>query len=234
VPTTPDTCGGTCTATKAVGAACDDEVECADDGGTASCVVTAQNPAKHCVITEWRAGGAGAACGAIDTDGDERALGYCTPGLFCKLTLGQTTGTCALPLTVGASCNPSVDSCVTGSLCSGAPGAQTCHEYTVVDHVGGACDEASLIICNPLDRLECVGSVCTTVGEGSVGATCRAGAPTDCDDGLYCEEGGLAGDTCATLVVNGQACTVDSSCASKYCDDVTDPSTPVCAVPQCN
>lgn len=228
-------CGGTCKATVSVGAACNSSNHCANDaGGTMECTTTAQNATAHCVLTHYVSADAGEACGDTDVDGDDREFTSCSAGLFCRLAAGLQTGTCTVPLAVGAACVQDVDACEGDAVCVGAPGAQTCRAITVMTHVGDACDEPALITCNPLNRLQCVSNVCALVGAGTLGQACRPTMTTDCNAGLYCLEGGLQADSCQNLLPNGTLCpNGDVSCESGYCDDQTTPASPVCAVAAC-
>lgn len=230
-------CSGTCVATLGVGAACSSSNECSDDlGGVMDCDSTIQNPTDHCVITRWSTAAPGAACGDLDVDGDERSSAYCTGGTYCKLSAGLQTGNCTYPIAAGATCAPNQDACAGDAMCTGVAGPPTCHAVTVVNQVNAGCNDAALIMCNPLDRLICRSLVCEVIGDGTVGAECRGDFASDCNDGFYCSNGtGGAIDTCQAKLTNGTPCSDDgdSSCASGYCDYLA-PLTPSCAPEPCS
>lgn len=237
--TTPSACGGTCVALAGVGAACSTSRDCVHDrGGVTACRTTPENPTTHCVLTRWVEAPAGSACGETDADGDQRTSTYCTPDAYCQMADGETTGTCAFPLALGAACDVSRDACVRDAGCVADFGTttSTCRSITVVNTANAPCDSSALVLCNPLDRLVCTTGVCVPIGAGTNGATCRSTFAIDCNDGLYCHNAGLGGtSTCLPRVADGGACvgTEDVACLSGYCDDVTVPATPVCATLQC-
>lgn len=232
-------CPGTCKAAPTLGEACSMTNPCSDryPGADLQCMATVGNPTEHCVAVTATTVGAGGSCGDVDAVGDEQVQAACEPGLYCKMALGASTGTCALPIPLGQTCVPTSDVCVENSVCklSGAAGFR-CEAFTVATTTNVTCDEANGQFCDPLSRLECAGGTCELVGSGAANQPCRQGFPTDCNEGLYCDTNGVD-PICLPLIADGLACdpTVSEACVTGYCDDVTNPAMPVCGVaPLCD
>lgn len=218
---------GTCMARVAVGAACDSDVQCQRAGldWGAICATSGTGPG-HCVevrVTQNVA--AGGVCGRVSEDGNVRTVGVCAAGLYCTERRYDAAGTCARPVPVGTACESANVPCVGDAFCAPDASGRSCQAVTVRTRVGETCDEAMLVFCNSLDRLECVSGTCQSTGDGTVGSMCRRrDFSVPCNAGLYCDSTTMQ---CTATKPDGATCSSDSECTTGTCNGTT------CGPPMC-
>jgi hypothetical protein len=207
------TCGGTCRARVARGETCQFDGDCSQEEGPSACSWNR----RVCVAIERETDRElGQPCGKSD-----EATGYfertCKRGLLC--VYGEEGGTCASPLSEGASCSGAESRCAAGTICQPGSAGATCQPLTLVRTVGASCNHdpstGPLVLCSPIDQLGCDQGKCRKWGDGSAGQYCSTDFETNfaCNRGLYC-----ADDTCQSPKAEGQPCARNEECSSGWCN----------------
>ncbi|HEY3449284.1 MAG TPA: hypothetical protein VGK67_23210 [Myxococcales bacterium] len=215
----PAACRGALAGQVSIGSACYADSECSGEG--VICDLIATCPGR--CAARIGAGGSCAASGAVCAFGATCAAGVCVAdantgqacgqdlpackyGLVCLAqTSPATTGTCE-PESPNGACVTS-STCLPTFACAGPDGSSQCAPAKAE---GQACTEGHFE-CAVLTS--CVAGKCQAFP--SLGGACD---PTGArGEGSDCLQGTCSGGRCVALLGKGQACQLDSACASGVC-----------------
>lgn len=219
-----NSCPGQCQQRGLPGAACTRPTQCAYWGSPVFCDTSSGTLPGTCrELDRGAKAGPGEKCTRSFRTAQQAFL-QCTDDLWCAPPASEDDtgfGQCEPPIEGQGACSDQNDVCLVG-LCNVASGH--CQPYALVREAGGACSDATLTFCDPLQGLRCTddeaGGSCEAQGDGAEGSVCFSGDfQRGCGVGLYCERSDTTATsgTCVKVLAGGEPCESSSQCQSGRC-----------------
>ncbi len=218
-----DGCPGQCQPRRLPGAACTSPTQCAYWGSPVFCDTASSTGQGTCRELDRSAkAGPGEKC-TRSFKTAQQAFFQCRDDLWCAPPAsddGTGFGHCEPPIEGEGACSDQNDVCLIG-LCNVQVGH--CQAYDLVREAGGACSDAALVYCDPLQGLRCsddeAGGICEKQGSGTEGSVCFTGDfQRGCAMGFYCQRDDTTGSgSCVKTLARGEPCESSGQCQSGSC-----------------